>query len=89
LTIEKSFMSGRAWHTILKKICKVIKPHRSSEEVIIFVVNASPHKDMETIEYLIQEKVYLVFISPDVTDLIQPLDDKILACWRLTLWRRT
>ena len=58
LATEKGFMNGRAWHAILKKFVEVIKPHRGNEEVILFVDNASPHKDMETIKYLMQEKVY-------------------------------
>ena len=32
-----------------------------------------------------REKVYFMFIPPDFTDLIQPLDDQILANWRNAL----
>ena len=70
------------WHAILTKFVEVIKLHHGSEEVVIFVVNTSPHKDMETIKYLLKEKVYLVFLLSGVTNLIQPLNDKILANWR-------
>lgn len=89
LATGKGFINGPAWSAVLRAFVKVIDAHRQTEEVIIFIDNASPHKHIDTIKYLLKKKVYLVYLPPGTTDMIQPLDDKILANWRNVLGRRT
>jgi hypothetical protein len=83
------YINGEAWLACLKVLVNLMKPHRGEEEVIIYVDNASAHKNLKTIQYLLEHKVYLVYIPAGTTDMIQPLDDKILASWRNCLGRHT
>ena len=76
------FITSSAWYSILEHFSRVIKPHRSGEEVIIFLDNASPHRDSRTMKFLLKQRIHLVFLPSGSTYLIQPLDDLVFARWR-------
>ena len=79
------FINSSAWYSILEHFSRVIKPHRGSEEVIIFLDNASPHRDTKTMKFLLEQRIHLVFLPAGSTHLIQPLDDQVFAGWRQSL----
>jgi hypothetical protein len=45
------YINSSAWYSILEHFSRVIKPHRGGEEVIIFLDNASPHRDTKTMKF--------------------------------------
>ena len=67
---SRGFITSSAWYSILEHFSRVIKPHRSGEEVIIFLDNASPHHDTKTMKFLLEQRMHLVFLPAGSTHLI-------------------
>jgi 4-hydroxybenzoate polyprenyltransferase len=85
MATDFGFINGPGWFDCLKKLRKVIKPFSNSSPVVIICDNASPHKDISAIEWMMKKNMHLVYLPPNTTHLLQPLDQQAFANWKRQL----
>ena len=84
-TNESGWMTGELWLKALKKLVEVMKSRRGDSSAILIVDNFKAHLNMEAVQYAYQNNVHLLFLPPNATHLIQPLDQLAFARFKAIL----
>ena len=79
---EAGFINSDAWKNTMMELERVIRPFRGSEKVILVVDNATPHKSLDAIKWMHEHNMYMVYLPPNTSHLLQPLDQEAFANWK-------
>jgi hypothetical protein len=79
---EAGFINSDAWKNTMMELERVIRPFWGSEKVILVVDNATPHKSLDAIKWMHEHNMYMVYLPPNTSHLLQPLDQEAFANWK-------
>jgi len=74
------YVDTQLWFNISTKLCELIFPHLYGSECLLFLDNFSPHLSIESLKLLYEHNIHCMFLPPNTTHWIQPLDNNPNAC---------
>ena len=74
------YVDTQLWFNISTKLCELIFPHLYVAECLLFLDNFSPHLSIGSLKLLYEHNMHCMFLPPNTTHWIQPLDNKPNAC---------
>jgi hypothetical protein len=79
---ETGRMNGSLWANVVKCLCEVLEREAPGVTNLLLCDNVSCHHDLGALEYGHQHNLEFLFLPPNSTHFMQPLDDTLYASFK-------